>query len=514
MDWRVSESAPPLSGEPSANQGDEFIAAQRAVALAENKLLEFQEQAIKLCASGIPVADVSAFLNQIADVHLPHERKDAIQNIMSMAAMGARAIPVNNGAGKQAKEEVRRPLKATVLQSSPGDWLSQCQFDDKQRPIPNLANVMVALRSAEAIRDCFAYDEMLCTATITQPIGRSWVEDFAPWPVSDINVTELQEWLQLAGLRQVSKDTVHQAVDLRAHESAFHPVREYLDGVQWDETSRLDTWLADYLGAEATAYTAGIGRMFLISMVARVFEPGCKADHVLVLEGGQGAMKSTACRILGGAYFSDNLPDVSEGKDVQQHLRGKWLIEVSEMHAMNRAETTHLKAFITRTIELYRPSYGRREVVEPRQCVFVGTANRNSYLRDETGGRRFWPVRTDRIDIDALSADRDQLFAEAACLYRNDIQWWPDKDFERAHIMPEQEDRFEVDAWEEKIADYLVSKTRVTVTEVAYGALDLPTAKVGRSDQLRVVGVLERLKWSRGKRTMEGRWWVRSGHDA
>ena len=407
----------------------------------------------------------------------------------------------------------------TKTQALRAEWISRAHHDRQGEPRPNLYNAMIALREDCRVYDLFSYDEMLRAPILRRPVPGGAMnaenESFQARPVRDADVTALQELLQASGLEKVGKDTAHQAVDLRADERRFHPVRDYLDALRWDGTPRLAIWLAYHLGAEDTEYHRRIGCMFLVAMVARIFEPGCKADYMPIFEGPQGTLKSTACRVLGGQWFSDNLPDIrTAGKDVAQQLNGKWLIEVAEMSALDKAEASALKAFVTRAVERYRRSYGRKEVIEPRQCVFIGTTNKAVYLRDETGGRRFWPVKVGFIDVNALTRDRDQLFAEAVQLYRQGCRWWPDADFERQFIAPEQEARYEADAWEEAIKGFLTGKKKTTVLEVARDGLDIELPKIGTADQRRITAALERLGWGRGKRAGITRWWVPSGCDA
>jgi predicted P-loop ATPase/phage/plasmid primase-like uncharacterized protein len=412
-----------------------------------------------------------------------------------------------------AHDESSRPL-AHVLDDAirdvkASDW-RDLWHKNKSGPIANLANARTALLHAPELQKLFTFDEMARTIVLNRAIPPS-TDVIEPRQVSDDDADALQDWLQHAGLRHLGKDATKQAIGLVAHERPFHPIRDYLNALRWDGANRLDNWLATYLGAELTPYTSTIGTMFLISMAARVFRPGCKADHMLVLEGPQGVLKSTACALLGGAWFSENLPDITTGKEASQHLRGKWLVEVAEMHAMSRAESSLLKSFISRTTERYRPPYGRFEVVEGRQCIFIGTTNRDTYLRDETGGRRFWPVKTTAVEIDSLKRDRDQLFAEAVQHFRDGAPWWPDKHFEAEHIAPQQADRYEGDPWEQPIADHLrgLLTSRVTINDIARDALNLQTARIGTADQRRITAILTSLGWRHGKRDMHGRWWTR-----
>jgi predicted P-loop ATPase len=419
---------------------------------------------------------------------------------------------IDQGGAADHPADRHRELAPQPWQRGANDWRHKCQTDKDGNPRPNLANTMLALRDDANLSDLFAFDQMsritMLTREVPGPVLQADAAVFESRPVRDTDVTALQEFMQLAGLENLSKDTTHQAVDLRATERAYHPVRNYLNAVRWDGVPRLPPWLAVYLGAQPSAYASGIGTMFMVAMVARVFDPGCKCDYMLVLEGAQGARKSTACAILGGTWFSDAMPDLRAGKDVSQHLNGKWLIEVAEMSSLDKAEAAALKAFITRPVERYRPSYGRKEVVEPRQCVFIGTTNKTAYLRDETGARRFWPVAVGRIDSDALARDRDQLFAEAVTLYRSGVKWWPDQAFEAQHIAPQQEARYEADAWEQAVAAWLATQHRVTILEVARSALSIETAKLGTADQRRISAILERLGWTRTTRGPNGeRFW-------
>lgn len=378
-------------------------------------------------------------------------------------------------------------------------WKDLCIKDAKNGIIPNVYNAAIAVEAW--LGSHLGYDEM-AQSYVWRGVGREIVEN---------DVVDIQKGLQFSGFTRVGKDIVNDAVNNVAIKNRFCPLLEYLNGLKWDGVSRVGNWLSAYLGAERTTYTDAIGQMSLIAMVARAYEPGCQADYMLVLEGEQGIFKSSLCRALvGDKWFAQDLPKDLNSKDTMQFLRGKWLIEAGEMYFATKADSALLKAFITRRVEKYRPPFERRDVSEPRRCLFIGTTNKAQYLRDETGARRFWPVKCRYAAIDRLKADRDQLFAEAVQLYRSGAQWWPDHDFETKHIAPEQKARQESDAWEDEIAKWLVFRADVTVMEVASGALNLLKRDIGRVEQNRIMAILEGLSWVRGKPVHGRRPWVRA----
>lgn len=238
--------------------------------------------------------------------------------------------------------------------------------------------------------------------------------------IQDIDMTLVKRWMADTEFGiEPNKEAILEATSLVAYHKRVHPVREWLESLKWDGVHRIDTWIKDYCqGRAREPYLSEASRKFLLAMVKRVFEPGCQWDYVLVLEGTQGKYKSSAARALAGdKWFMDNLPDLKD-KDSMLNLQGKWLIELGELANVKRTDFNQVKAYLVRRTDTVRPHYGRLVSDVPRQSVFIGTVNEGQYLKDPTGNRRYWPVRVGTCDIKALTAVRDQLFAEAMSIYR------------------------------------------------------------------------------------------------
>lgn len=206
----------------------------------------------------------------------------------------------------------------------------------------------------------------------------------------------------------------------------YDPLREYLDGLRWDGTKRIDTFLEHYFGAhgDPVEYLQAISRRWLISLVARGMKPGTKVDTVLCLEGAQGLGKSTALRALTEPWFCDTKIDISS-KDSWSLAGQFWLMELAEAEGMTRAQAEALKGFFSKRDDTYRPPYGRTNATTLRRALFAVTTNAQQFLRfDPTGYRRYWPVTCGALDIKGLKQDRDQLLAEAVEAYRAGDLWY------------------------------------------------------------------------------------------
>ncbi|MES0175396.1 virulence-associated E family protein [Mesorhizobium sp. M0006] len=404
----------------------------------------------------------------------------------------------------------RLPVQGNGLPPDGPDpkWKSRLVVNDKGKVLPGIINVAFAFRKAPELHGAIALDQMSGNIVVRKPLPAVGPPRSSDRAIDDADVISLTEWLQGKDLPGTQIKTVQEAITLVSRENGYHPVRAYFDSLRWDGTPRVDGWLSAYLGAANPEYARCVGRLWLISGVARIERPGCQADHMLVLEGPQGARKSTVCKILGGEWFTDHLPDDLRGKDSSIAMKGSWIIEIAEMHSMNKGEAGALKAFITRTTERYRPPYGRFVVEELRQSIMIGTINPTSggYLRDATGARRFWPVSVNNIRIDDLRRDRDQIWAEAVHLYRSgNAKWWPDDDFERKYILPVQSGRYAFDAWEDKAVGFLETRSSTTILDFARDVLDMDASKIGRIEQNRIVNILTNNGWVQGSKDSKTR---------
>lgn len=371
-----------------------------------------------------------------------------------------------------------------------------------------LANAVTALREAPEWRGVLAFDEFSLSTVLRQPPPWGHTPIAAEW--TDHEDRLAADWLQHQKIA-VSVEVAGQAVQVAARDHVLHPVRDYLNGLRWDGTRRCSSWLNVYLGVEAGDYTAAVGERWLRSAVARVMKPGCQADCCLILEGSQGIKKSTALRTMAEPWFSDEIAELGS-KDSTLQTRGVWVIEIAELDAMIRTEVTRIKAFMSRPVDRFRPPYARHLIKSPRQCVFAGSVNQSVYLRDETGARRFWPVRCGNILVDELMRDRDQLWAEALVSYRAGEPWWLDTPALNSQAEQEQGLRYEESAWDSLILVWASDRVAMGESSVSVAeALELCIKKKAsdwtKADEMRVGRCLRQAKWIHFRDSRKGRPW-------
>ncbi len=381
-------------------------------------------------------------------------------------------------------------------------WENALRHNQNGALTKDIGNVALILTNSVEWRGCLAYDQFTERCYWAQPAP---VVPGMPQPVvgerfADHHATYVAHWFARTHHLTLGKGPILDAMVTAAQVNARHPLQDYLSSLVWDETDRINTWLTRYLGVADSEYSRNVGAWWLISAVARAMRPGCQADHMLVLEGAQGRRKSTALRILAGEWFLGSLPDLRDAQKAAERIQGKWICEVGELDALKGAAATKTKDWLTQPSDTFRPAYGRFSVDFPRSIVFAGTTNESNYLHDHTGARRYWPVEATDIDAEALKQDRDQLWAEATEMFRRGCPWWPGQD-QQDSITQEQEERHDVDVWEQVIAPWIAARDDgFTTADILTGPLGIEPGKQTRGDQNRVGAILRRLEYSNHRR--------------
>lgn len=316
--------------------------------------------------------------------------------------------------------------------------------------------------------------------------------------ITDSDEIKIQGWLvaQPSATRvRVGVEAVHAGIITAAEERPFHPVREYLAGLTWDGTPRVETFAIDCLGAADSPLVRAYLRCFFVGAVARAMVPGCQLDTALVLEGPQGARKTSALRAMFGAqWFGNTLINLKKTPDCYQAIEGFWGYELAELDGHSR-DAALFKAFVSQREDTYRPSYGRNTVVRVRQVAFCATTNAETYLGDETGARRWQCVKCTAVDLERVARDRDQLWAEAAHLYASGAAWWLSRDLE-AVAAADVDSRYQGDAWEDQLP-YLLKEHHSITSSAALLLLGVEVGRQARSDSMRVGAALRRMGWAR-----------------
>lgn len=362
--------------------------------------------------------------------------------------------------------------------------------DDNKKILGTLKNARLAIARL-GVR--LEFDEFADRALV------SGLPGFGPY-LDDAAVNRL--WLAVEEQFQLKfgKDKFVTIVSDAARQNRRHPVREFLDGLTWDGTPRLDGWLPRYLGVEESEYARAVGTLVLVAAVRRVRKPGCKFDEMMVLEGPQGGMKSTALAALAMRpdWFSDDLPlNVKTQQFIEQTV-GKWIVEAGELEGLRKGDVEKLKGCLSRQRDRSRMAYGRLPVERERQFVIIGTTNKQRYLKDSTGGRRFWPVRVGAVDLAGLKQDVVQLWAEAAAREAEGASIRLDPSLYGA-AADQQEARRIDDPWLEVVAGALGGLEGKLRAADAWTIVAVPVERRTQHDNERLGEVMRELGWDRKK---------------
>lgn len=365
-------------------------------------------------------------------------------------------------------------------------------------PTVNVNNVLRVFESDPTFTGLLWYDEFLRKIlTKDHGVTREWSDaDEIHWTIY------IQRYL---GLQKIGREVVGQAVVELAYRNRRHCVKDYFNTLKWDGVPRLEMFFHRYFGAVDNEYSRCVSRNFWLSIVARVYEPGCKADNMIILEGNQGIKKSSALMAIATPLlFTEQHADVTS-KAFFETLQGKLLIEISEMESFSKADTSRVKQVVSSPHDRFRVPYEKYAKDHPRQCIFVGTTNRDDWNKDETGARRFWPVACKYVDIEGIRELRDQFFAEA--IVRQHINYEP-------HWMTppstesEQRRRYVEDPWSDAFNEAIL-KEWDTVASV-WRDRKFPVTELVVSDLLRYVGV-PRDRWGKTEQMRAASWLVHNG---
>jgi predicted P-loop ATPase len=403
----------------------------------------------------------------------------------NVVAMPPGAVP-GSTTTKKARPRVTPP-SAQFADDVPGMELIDFGFQRGAmgQTIPCLDGVCRVLEKHSRWAGKIWYDTFLEKVQYEEADGTTtpWTDHLTGW---------LTRWIQsVFELPTLGSERVHEAVMLVAQGQPRNVLKTWLESLQWDGTHRLREALVRGFGAAENEYTQKVGECWFISLAARALRPGCKVDTMPVFEGGQGIGKSTALAILGGDWFGEMHEDFGS-KDFVLSLKGKWLIEVAEMHAFGKTDVDRLKGILSTRVDRIRRPYGRTTEEHPRQSVFAGTTNRDDWQQDDTGARRFWPIRCGTIDLDWLRDNRDQLYAEAVMRFQAGEDWWS---VPIAQAAAEADRRRVEDPWAASIQAWLVPGREYSTNQIMTGALVVETKDFTDQKAKRVARVMRLLGW-------------------